>query len=106
MRHFHYEPFELIWNPISTTSDVRVHGELYTSPAFLKVHRALQDSPREPGCDLEWCVVALMFFSDVTHPTSFGTAKLWPGYLYFGNESKYNRCKPSYHLANHVVYFQ
>ena len=105
IRRFHYEPFELFWNPTPASSDVRVHGELYTSPAFLEAHQALQDSPREPGCDLQRCVVALMFFSDGTHLTSFGTAKLWPGYLYFGNESKYNRCKPSCHLANHVAYF-
>jgi hypothetical protein len=105
IRHFHYEPFELFWNPMRTGPDVRVHGELYTSPAFLEAHKALQDSPRELGCDLQRCVVAMMFFSDATHLTSFGTAKLWPGYLYFGNESKYNRCKPSQHLANHVVYF-
>ena len=105
VRRFHYEPFELFWNPTPSSSDVCVHGELYTSPAFLEAHRALQDSPREPGCDLQRCVVAMMFFSDMTHLTSFGTAKLWPGYLYFGNESKYDRCKPSCHLANHVVYF-
>lgn len=105
IRHFHYEPFELFWNPTRTGPDVRVHGELYTSPAFLEAHKALQDLPREPGCDLQRCVVAMMFFSDATHLTSFGTAKLWPGYLYFGNESKYNRCGPSRHLANHVVYF-
>ena len=105
VRRFHYEPFELFWNPTPSSSDVRVHGELYTSPAFLEAHQALQDSPREPGCDLQRCVVAMMFFSDGTHLTSFGTAKLWPGYLYFGNESKYDRCKPSCHLANHVAYF-
>jgi hypothetical protein len=105
-QHFHFEPFKLFWNPTPTSSDIRVHGELYSSPAFLDAHRALQDSPREPGCDLQRCVVAIMFFSDATHLTSFGTTKLWPGYLYFGNESKYKRGKPSCHLANHVVYFQ
>lgn len=106
VRHFHYEPYELLWNPTSTSKGVRVHGELYTSPAFLDADRELQASPAEPGCNLPRVVVALMFWSDVTHLTSFGTAKLWPCYLYFGNESKYRRCKPSYNLCNHVAYFQ
>jgi hypothetical protein len=59
-QNFHYEPFELFWKP-TDNSETRVHGELYTSPAFLEAHRDLQDSPREPGCDLPRAVVAMMF---------------------------------------------
>ncbi|KAH7917537.1 hypothetical protein BV22DRAFT_1026145 [Leucogyrophana mollusca] len=105
-RFFHYEPYELLWQPISGQPEIRLHGELYTSPAFLDAHRELQDSPPEPGCDLPRVVVALMFWSDSTHLTSFGSTKLWPLYLYFGNESKYRRCKPSCKLCNHAAYFQ
>jgi hypothetical protein len=47
-----------------------------------------------------------MFWSDATQLTSFGNAKLWPLYMYFGNESKYCRCKPTNHLCEHVAYFQ
>jgi hypothetical protein len=47
-----------------------------------------------------------MFWSDATQLTLFGTAKLWPTYMYFSNESKYRRCKPSLHLSNHVAYFE
>jgi len=105
-QHFHYEPFELFWQTTHAQADVRVHGELYTSPAFLDAHRQLQESPGEPGCNLQRVVVALMFWSDATHLTNFGTAKLWPCYLFFGNESKYRRCKPTFNLCNHVAYFQ
>lgn len=105
-KNFHYEPYELTWCPTPERGDVRVHGELYTSPAFLTAHRKLQDSSPEPGCDLPRCIVALMLWSDATHLTAFGNSKLWPGYLFFGNESKYNRCKPSMNLANHIAYFQ
>lgn len=104
--HFHYDPFELIWNPTPEAEDIRVHGELYNSPAFLEAHQKLQDSPREPGCNLPRVVIGMMFASDVTHLTSFGDAKLWPGYLFYGNDSKYRRCKPSCHLCSHVAYFQ
>lgn len=104
--HFHYDPFELLWKPTDSSDDIRLHGELYTSPAFLDAHNEVQELPGEPGCNLPRVVVALMFSSDATHLTSFGTAKLWPCYLHFGNESKYRRCKPTCHLCNHVAYFQ
>lgn len=104
-REFHYEPYELNWKP-GVWDEVRVQGELYTSPAFLEAHEAMQSMPGEPRCDLPRVIVALMFWSDATHLTSFGNAKLWPLYLFFGNESKYRRCTPSYHLCNHVAYFE
>jgi hypothetical protein len=103
--HFHYEPYELHWRPGDDTRQARVYGELYTSPAFIDAHRELQASPAEPDCDLPRVVVAMMFWSDVTQLTSFGDASLWPLYLFFGNESKYRRCKPSNHMCHHVAYF-
>lgn len=103
---FHYEPFELHWQPGGSSTKTRVHGELYSSPAFLKVHQELQAAPNEQNCNLPKVVAALMFWSDSTHLTSFGDAKLWPLYLYFGNESKYRRAKPSNHLCEHIAYFQ
>jgi hypothetical protein len=104
--HFHYEPYQLRWSPPHLPHEVNIQGELYTSPMFMDAHRELQASPGEPGCDLPRVVTALMFWSDATQLTTFGNARLWPVYMYFGNESKYRRCKPSCHLANHVAYFQ
>ena len=50
---FHYKPFELFWRCLGrNNNNMRVHGELYTSPAFLDAHRELQESAREPGCSL------------------------------------------------------
>lgn len=103
--HFHYEPYELLWHPPHMPDPVRVQGELYSSPAFLNAHQELQDSPNEPGCKLPRVVIALMFSSDLTHLTAFGDAKLWPLYLFFGNDSKYLRCKPTSYLCEHVAYF-
>jgi hypothetical protein len=102
---FHYEPYLLRWSAPHLPCEVNIQGELYTSPAFMNAHSELQSSPGEPGCDLPRVVVAVMFSSDATHLTSFGNAKLWPVYMYFGNESKYRRCKPSCNLCNHVAYF-
>ena len=102
---FHYQPYNLFWQHKESPTPINVYGELYTSEAFLEAHRNLQQSPPEPGCDRERVVVALMFWSDATQLTSFGNAKLWPCYMFFGNESKYRRCKPSCCLCNHVAYF-
>lgn len=105
-QHFHLEPYELHWQTGEQSKSVRVHGEVYTSPAFIEAHNALQTSLGEPGCDLPRVVVALMFSSDATQLTSFGQARVWPLYMTFGNDSKYRRSKPSLHLCNHVAYFQ
>jgi hypothetical protein len=104
--HFHYDPYELLWKWTGDAKEVRIHGELYTSAAFLSEHKKLQGSPPVPGYNAPRAVVSLMFWSDATHLTSFGNAKLWPCYLYFGNDFKYQRAKPSSRLGNHIAYFQ
>jgi hypothetical protein len=106
MEGFHYEPYDLKWKSQPSSDPISVHGELFTSPAFMDAHQEVQNLPAEPGCDRPRVVLALMFWSDATHLTSFGEAKLWPLYMYFGNESKYRRCKPTQNLGNHVAYFQ
>jgi hypothetical protein len=45
-----------------------------------------------------------MFWSDLTHLANFGTAKLWPIYMLFGNLSKYIRVKPNAGAEHHVAY--
>jgi hypothetical protein len=99
---FHYEPYQLRWAPPHLDGKVSIYGDLYTSAAFHEAHSDLQESPAEPECNLLW----LMFWSDATQLTTFGNAKLWPTYMYFGNESKYHRCKPSCNLSNNVAYFE
>ena len=107
-RHFHVEPYRLLWQPLAGAAkpEHHVHGEVYTSRAFLRAHRELLGSPQEPGCVLPRVICAYMFWSDATHLTSFGNTKLWPLYVFFGNESKYRRGKPSLNSCNHVAYFE
>ena len=45
-----------------------------------------------------------MFWSDVTHLTSFGTAKMWPIYMLFGELSKYIRARPNSGATTHLAY--
>jgi hypothetical protein len=102
---FHFDPFEVHWQPDLESPPQRVYSELYNSDAFMKAHRELQDSPQPAGCHLPRVVVGLMFWSDSTHVSAFSSEKLWPLYMCFGNESKYRRCKTASELCHHVAYF-
>jgi len=107
-RHFHLTPFSLMHKSPITGVEQRVYGELYHSDAFIKEHHRVQNRSRPPpddlGCKLEKVIAALMFWSDSTHLANFGTAKLWPIYLFFGNLSKYIRSRPSSGACNHLAY--
>jgi Plavaka transposase len=102
--HFHPFPFQTYWKPSPNSSPERIYTELYTSDAFITEHEKLLAQPREPGCDLEPVIVAIMLWSDSTHLANFGTASLWPIYLYIGNQSKYARGKPTSFAAHHLAY--
>ncbi|KNZ74465.1 hypothetical protein J132_06844, partial [Termitomyces sp. J132] len=71
-----------------------VYGEVYTSDEFLELEKMI--TPVE--------VLPLMFYSDSTHLTNFGTASLWPLYMWFGNISKYIHSKVSSFSAHHLAY--
>ncbi|VDC05049.1 unnamed protein product [Peniophora sp. CBMAI 1063] len=101
--HFHLTPFRQYWQRTPDAAE-RVHGELFASDAFAQVHEEVQNLPAKDGCTLERVVCALMFWSDATHLASFGSASLWPIYLFFGNESKYRRASMRTHSCHHIAY--
>ena len=101
---FHLTPFKRFWKSPVTGNEERVYDEVYTSDAWLDAHAKLQKQPAEPGCQLERTIAGLMFWSDSTHLTNFGTAKVWPLYLYFANLSKYIRAKPTSGACHHIAY--
>jgi len=101
---YHLTPFRLFWKPTPDSEPERVITDLYNSDAFLQEHESLQQQPRELGCDLERVVAAIMVWSDSTHLANFGQASLWPIYLFLGNQSKYQRAKPSQFAAHHLAY--
>ncbi|KIJ58170.1 hypothetical protein HYDPIDRAFT_103187 [Hydnomerulius pinastri MD-312] len=101
---FHMTPFEQYWKPFEDSEPIRVFSEAYSSPAYLDAYEEINSLPRGPGDDLERVVASLMMWSDATHLASFGDASLWPFYLYFGNQSKYTRGKPTASACHHVAY--
>lgn len=52
--------FEQMWQREKGSEPIRVHGEVYTSNAFLDMEREVLLSLPEPGCDLEWVVAPIM----------------------------------------------
>jgi hypothetical protein len=101
---YHLFPFRRIWKDPLDDHQERIFDELYTSDSWLEAQDDLQRQPREPGCSLEHVIAGLMLFSDATHLATFGTAKAWPLYLYFGNLTKYARSAPK-SSACHLVGF-
>lgn len=102
---FHLTPFKRIHVDPSTGKETRIFDEAYTSDAWIEAHDKLQRQPNEPGCNLEKNISGLMFWSDSTHLTNFGTASVWPLYMYFGNLSKYVRARPNSGACHHIAYF-
>ena len=98
---FHWKGFKQFWKPSEIERAERVYGEVYTSDAYLE----LEDNITvEPNCTLETTVLPLMIYSDSTHLANFGTAALWPVYIWFGNLSKYVRAKVTSFSAHHLAY--
>ena len=92
-----------VWQPpYPDAPPERLWGELYTSDAFLNAERDLIDA--HPDTEHPCVLAAFMIWSDSTHLAQFGQAKAWPIYAYFGNHSKYARCKPSTHSSRVVGY--
>lgn len=105
-RHFHFSPFKL-FHEVSSDVEERIFSEVYNSDVFIEENDKVQGAPLppdEPDCKREKVVAALMFWSDSTHLANFGTAKLWPIYLLFGNISKYIRGQPNSGACQHVAY--
>ena len=100
---FHMTPFKQCW----TTADgrnIRVYSEGYTSTRMLDAHEEINSLPKNPGDHWERVIAPLMLWSDATQLANFGDASLWLVYLFFGNQSKYTRGKPTAVACHHVAY--
>ncbi|THG95202.1 hypothetical protein EW026_g6403 [Hermanssonia centrifuga] len=105
VRQLVFTPYQFLFQEADESPE-RVYTEGYTCDALLEEDANIQAQPRhvDDNQDVEYSMVPLMLWSDSTHLANFGTASLWPIYLYFGNLSKYLRCKPSHFAAHHLAY--
>lgn len=102
---FVHTPFTEWWYPPGSASPIRIYGEAYSSDVAVRLSEEIKAIP--PPADhpnIESVVVLLMLGSDATHLTNFGTASLWPIYVFFGNMSKYDSSRPSEFPACHLAY--
>lgn len=114
-RRFHWFPFRFLWRRKAPEGQhvppppERLYTDIYNSDAMLEEHENIQEKAklhREPDDpeDLEYVVGPILVYSDSTHLTNFGTAALWPIYVFFGSLSKYVRCRPNQFAAHHLAY--
>ena len=104
--HFHMTPFKLFYKSPSGKEE-RIFSEVYNSDVYIEEHDKIQRAPLppdEPDCKREKIVFGLMVWSDSTHLTNFGTAKLWPIYSFFSGISKYIRNQPNSGACQHIAY--
>jgi hypothetical protein len=102
---FHIFPFKAFWKPGPDEPPERIYSELYTGDFWNQEYDKLRNEhDNGPNRALEAFIVSLMIWSDATCLAQFGSASLWPIYLYFGNQSKYFRGKPTSFAAHHVAY--
>ena len=98
-------PFTEWWCPPGSATPIRIYGEAYSSDVAVKMFEEVKAiPPPADGPQVESVIVLLMLGSDATHLANFGTASLWPLYLFFGNMSKYTSSKPSEFPACHLAY--
>jgi len=108
-RAFHYHPYEQTYHsPLHPTHPTeRVYDEVFTSDAWLhedaKIQMARID-PSKPEQDLPRVIAAMMFWSDETVLNPFGQNKAWPVYIFFGNQPKSDRAKPTAGGGRHLAY--
>ncbi|EIW51154.1 uncharacterized protein TRAVEDRAFT_137876 [Trametes versicolor FP-101664 SS1] len=85
---------------------IRVFSETYNSDAMNQEYAKLRSRPRNPddAPSVEYNILPIVAWSDATLLALFGSAKLWPIYLYIANISKYIRGMPTEFVAQHVAY--
>ncbi|KAJ3855522.1 hypothetical protein EV368DRAFT_72215 [Lentinula lateritia] len=105
---FHFMPFKLFQEFDSDDGETIsqcVQTNLYNSDVFLEEHKNLCRAPTDDkDCKQEKVVAVLMCWSDATQLANFGTAKLWPIYMLFGNLSKYIQASPNTGAIHHLAY--
>ena len=108
-RAFHYHPYEQTYHsPLDPTRPVeRVYDEVFTSDTWIREDAKVQMAhinPSKPEQDLPRVIAAMMFWSDETVLNPFGQNKAWPIYLFFGNQPKSDRAKPTAGGGRHLAY--
>jgi hypothetical protein len=104
---FNHIPFKQFWKPSEDALPERLYGEIFSSEAMIDIDEEICKScPSNDSdeSDPEAISVPLLLYSDSTHLASFGTASLWPVYLFLGSQSKYVCAMPTSYACHHIAY--
>ena len=101
---YHWVPFKLIHQ--TPSAHLQAYTDIYNSEAMLEEDMKIRAKGQHPddNPDTEIAILAMLFWSDSTHLTNFGTASVWLIYLYFGNLSKYACGRPNACAVHHLAY--
>lgn len=108
-------PFETYWLPPADPAappgtprvpPIRVFSDTFDTDEMNRLEAELKRRPRNPDDppDLEYSILPVCIWSDATCLATFGSASLWPIYLYVANINKYIRGKPTEFVAQHLAY--
>ena len=100
--YFNFYPHKMYWQPDAPGTPERVYSELYTSDAYIEEHEHIRNAHGKSAH--ETVIAAMMLWSDSMQLANFGTASLWPIYLFLGNQTKYTQCKRRAFAAHHLAY--
>ena len=89
----HFTSFSLYWQPTPESPPEQVYSEIFNLDSFFGEDKKIRGLLPEPGPQYEHAVAALMVSSDSTHLGQFGSAALWPIYLFFWQSVKVWPCK-------------
>ncbi|ESK81312.1 ubiquitin and ribosomal protein s27a [Moniliophthora roreri MCA 2997] len=81
---------------------MQVYREAYTSDHAINMEHAKVEGLSDK--DLETILLLCMILSDTTHLTNFGTAQLWPIYIWLANYTKYAHGDPLNYALFHLRY--
>ena len=108
-RTFHYHPYRQTYrSPLDPSCPTeRVYDEVFASDGWLREDAKVQMTridPSKPEQELPRVIAAMMFWSDETVLNPFGQNKAWPIYLFFGNQPKSERARPTAGGGRHLAY--
>ncbi|KIJ48727.1 hypothetical protein M422DRAFT_247583 [Sphaerobolus stellatus SS14] len=105
-KYLHYTPFEMWWCPPNGSSEQCLYGDISSSDSFITAMNEVHNDPffQVPNYHLEKVVACVMVYSDSTHLAQFGSASLWPIYVFSGNADSWFRMSSNTDADDHWAY--
>ena len=87
--NYHLDPFKLFSAGPGGFSQ-RIYSEVFNLDTMNEEYEALCAKVQaKKSSQMEVVIVAIILWLDLNQLVQFGSASLWPIYIFFGNQSKY-----------------